>query len=81
MHGDVQGVFFRDSCRQEAQASGVTGWVRNTSSGTVEGWFEGTDQAVDALVAWCEHGPPHARVERVEREDVSFEGAESFEAR
>ena len=64
--GMVQGVFFRDSCRGEAQARGVSGWVRNTSAGTVEAEFEGGDDDVDAVVAWCRSGPPQADVERVD---------------
>ena len=35
VHGRVQGVFFRDSCRREAQHAGVAGWVFNASDGTV----------------------------------------------
>jgi acylphosphatase len=62
----VQGVFFRDSCRDEAAAAGVDGWVRNTPEGTVEAWFEGTPRQVDRIVAWCRHGPRHADVDDVE---------------
>jgi acylphosphatase len=62
----VQGVFFRDSCRREAVGRGVGGWVRNQPDGSVEAVFEGPDAAVEAMCAWCETGPPHARVDRVE---------------
>src|SRR5215212_3901423 len=48
-HGHVQGVFFRDSTRQEAERRGVAGSVRNTGEGTVEAVFEGDEAAVDAL--------------------------------
>ncbi|MGH8966187.1 MAG: acylphosphatase, partial [Actinomycetes bacterium] len=41
VHGRVQGVFFRDTCRREAQARGVAGWVSNRHDGTVEALFEG----------------------------------------
>jgi acylphosphatase len=68
--GRVQGVWFRESCRQEAEALGVTGWVRNLPDGTVEGGFEGASAAVDRLVAWCHEGPSRARVDRV---DVTHE--------
>lgn len=66
MHGEVQGVFFRNSCQAEAQAVGVTGWVRNTSSGTVEAVFEGPADSVEQLVGWCRNGSDQAEVDLVE---------------
>lgn len=66
VHGRVQGVFFRDTCRREASRHGVSGWVRNTSEGTVEAVFEGASSAVDAMVAWVHEGPPAARVDGVD---------------
>ncbi|TDO45380.1 acylphosphatase [Kribbella sp. VKM Ac-2527] len=66
MHGLVQGVFFRDSCRREAQAAGVGGWVRNRPDGTVEALFEGPEDDVERMLDWVRHGPAYARVERVD---------------
>ncbi|MGB9093476.1 MAG: acylphosphatase [Gallionella sp.] len=66
IHGRVQGVFFRDSMRREAQRLGITGWVRNRSDGSVEAAVQGEPSAVDAIVRWSHQGPPHARVERIE---------------
>lgn len=68
VHGRVQGVFYRDTMRREAQALGVCGWVRNRSDGTVEAMVRGEAAAVDAIVRWAWRGPEHARVERVEIE-------------
>ena len=64
--GHVQGVFFRDSMRQEARSLGVTGWVRNTFDGKVEAVVEGERDAVDRLIHWSQRGPSGARVETVE---------------
>jgi len=61
--GRVQGVFFRDTCRRQALAHGVAGWVRNRADGTVEAVFEGSDEAVDHLLAWAREGPPEAVVQ------------------
>ena len=64
--GRVQGVGYRASCAREARAAGVGGRVHNLVDGRVEAVFEGAPEAVDALVAWCRHGPRFAAVGRVE---------------
>lgn len=64
--GRVQNVWFRDSCRAEAVARGVAGWVRNQADGTLEAAFEGSPPAVDQMISWCHKGPPRARVDSVE---------------
>ena len=79
VHGRVQGVFFRDSCRSEAERSDVTGWVRNEPDGTVGALFEGDPHAVDRLVAWCRLGPPRARVARVDVTETAPSGRRSFD--
>jgi acylphosphatase len=63
--GLVQGVFFRDTCRREAVARGVSGWVRNRSDGSVEAVFQGDPAQVDAMVGWSRRGPGKAHVSRV----------------
>jgi acylphosphatase len=64
--GRVQGVFFRTSCAGLARELGVAGWIRNRPDGDVEAVFEGPDDAVERLVAWCHEGPSHAQVDRVD---------------
>ena len=66
VEGTVQGVWFRESTRREAEANGVAGWVRNLPDGRVEAVFEGPNAGVEAMVMWCHHGPPNARVDRVQ---------------
>lgn len=79
--GRVQGVFFRDSCRQAAQRHDVAGWVTNRDDGSVEAVFEGDDTAVRAMVEWARHGPPYARVTGVEVSDERPEGLAGFAVR
>jgi acylphosphatase len=79
--GRVQGVFFRASCRRPAERAGVSGWARNRADGAVEAVFEGDEEAVGRLVAWCRSGPPSARVDEVTVVDEPPSGAVSFEVR
>jgi len=79
--GQVQGVFFRDSCRREAARHAVTGWVRNCPDGTVEAVFEGSPAAITAMVAWAKQGPPHAVVHDVLALEEEPEGVEGFAVR
>jgi acylphosphatase len=66
VHGLVQGVFFRESARRAAFDLGVTGFVRNRPDGTVEIEAEGPRDRLDLLAEWAQHGPPSARVDRIE---------------
>jgi acylphosphatase len=80
-HGQVQGVFFRDSVRAEAAARGVSGWARNCSDGSVEAVFEGDPDAVDALVAFCRAGPGGSEVSSLDVVDEDVESLSGFEVR
>lgn len=64
--GRVQGVFFRASTREQAFRLGLTGRAVNLDDGRVEVWARGDDDALDALQAWLQRGPPAARVVAVE---------------
>jgi acylphosphatase len=81
VHGDVQGVFFRDTARRMASSRGLAGWVSNRPDGTVEAVFEGEPDAVESMVAFCREGPRGAEVERVDVTDEEPEGLTGFEVR
>jgi acylphosphatase len=81
VHGDVQGVFFRDTARERARAHGVAGWVTNRGDGAVEAVFEGSEEDVDRLVRFCETGPPRAEVAGVDVIEEDPEGLTGFDVR
>jgi acylphosphatase len=64
--GRVQGVWFREAMRQEAQRLGVTGWVRNRLDGSVEAVVHGSPEAVAEIIAWARRGPEAAEVKSLE---------------
>lgn len=81
VNGRVQGVFFRDSTRREAERHGVAGWVSNRSDGAVEAVLEGAPDAVERVVQFMGEGPPHASVQDVDVSDEEPEGLTSFSVR
>ena len=71
IRGRVQGVWFRESMRIEAERLGVAGWVRNRMDGSVESVIQGSAQAIDAMTRWAHRGPEAARVQSVEASDAA----------
>ena len=68
--GRVQGVFFRASTREQALALGLRGHARNLDDGSVEVLAAGDAAALDRLAAWLRQGPPHARVDGLQRREI-----------
>jgi acylphosphatase len=80
--GRVQGVCFRYATEDEARRRGVAGWVRNLPDGRVEAVFEGEEDAVEGMIAFCRTGPPAARVDGIEvRREAPSGAAEGFSIR
>jgi acylphosphatase len=77
--GMVQGVGFRYSTRERAQALGLAGWVKNLADGRVEIHAEGDVHALEELRAWLERGPRGAVVKGLDVSEVAPQGYTSFE--
>ena len=74
VRGRVQGVFYRASAQREARRLGLTGWVMNRTDGSVEIVAEGEEDQVKDLLAWAQHGPSTARVEKIDTRWRSYTG-------
>jgi acylphosphatase len=72
IEGRVQGVWFRESTRQEAARFGITGYAVNRPDGSVEVLACGEPRALAKLAGWLRHGPPMAQVRSVT--EMAFEG-------
>ncbi len=68
--GVVQGVGFRASVKQLADILGLRGYVKNLSNGSVEAVFVGEERKINSMLNFCKRGPPLAKVERVEVEEL-----------
>ncbi len=78
IEGKVQGVFYRKSAQIRALGLHLTGWVRNLPDGSVEAEIEGEREACQAMIAWCNQGPPNAWVRKVAVEEVPVCGDSEF---
>jgi len=79
--GVVQGVSFRYYTAVQADSWGLSGWVRNLDDGRVEAVFYGGEGAVQAMLGWCQHGPPSAQVSDVEVRTEQPESHDGFQIR
>jgi acylphosphatase len=71
--GRVQGVGFRAAAVRQAHSMKITGWVRNNSDGSVEALLQGPHDAIDRMLSWLLMGPPAARVDQVDTNEVITE--------
>jgi acylphosphatase len=74
IEGHVQGVFFRETTRQQAAACGACGWVRNMPDGRVEAVIEGGERVVSQMLEFVHNGPSRSRVTNVSVFDETFTG-------
>jgi acylphosphatase len=71
IHGRVQGVWFRASMQEIASRLKIRGWVRNMPDGSVVTHIQGDDKAVNDMLVWCYQGPPGAKVDRIDFNEVT----------
>jgi acylphosphatase len=70
VHGRVQGVFYRDSTRNEALKRGITGSAENLKDGTVKVVVQGLQVPIDELKLWLLEGPEMSEVIRIDEVDI-----------
>ena len=78
VEGRVQGVWFRDSTRREAQRLEISGHAINLPDGNVEVLAVGSERALEELEQWLHVGPPLARVTNVEVRSVEVPEVSGF---
>lgn len=70
VRGRVQGVYFRASTAERAIALSLCGRAENLRDGSVLVLAAGSQASLAQLIAWLRVGPPMARVDAVDVEDI-----------
>lgn len=78
IHGQVQGVNFRNEAKIEAEILGLAGFVENKENGTVYAEAEGEESALKKFAQWCKEGPAYAAVEKVDIKEGEVVGYKEF---
>ncbi len=63
--GKVQGVWFRDFVKKNADVLNINGWVKNNIDRTVEAVVEGEEEIINQLIDKIKIGSPLSKVENV----------------
>lgn len=82
--GKVQGVFFRDFAKQNANKMGLTGWAKNRRDGALSVLVQGDKDKIKEFTKLCKKGPMMAKVDDVFvewQETAPDEGLERFDIR
>jgi acylphosphatase len=72
--GTVQGVFFRQFIKTEADKLSVKGLTRNLENGNVEVIAEGDKEALEKLIEICKKGPQFAQIRSLKVEERKYSG-------
>ena len=76
--GIVQGIFFRNFVKENAERYNVKGFVRNLEDGRVEIFLEGNIDDVNKMIEMCKTGPKHSQIKNVEEKEERFQDFKTF---
>ena len=76
--GIVQGIFYRNFVKENAEKLNIKGFVRNLENGRVEVFLEGDSEKVNQMTELCKQGPKNSKVEKVELKEERFQDFKNF---
>jgi len=76
--GKVQGVSFRQTCKDNAISLGIKGIVMNEADGSVYISARGDKESLEGFLLFCKTGPFGAEVSNVLVEDVDLQEFSDF---
>lgn len=74
INGTVQGVFFRNFIKENAEKLNLGGFVRNLEDGRIEIIVEGDHENIKKFVEICKKGPKFANIRETKVEERSYSG-------
>jgi acylphosphatase len=76
--GSVQSMFFEQLIKQNAEKTGVKGYLRKLEDGRIEIFIEGDNEKVDEMAAICRKGTPHTQIRNIEEKNEKFQDFKDF---
>ncbi|KAG5899904.1 hypothetical protein JTB14_002456 [Gonioctena quinquepunctata] len=65
--GKVQGVSFTKYCKEMSEELNLSGWVKNTKKGTIQGKLQGQRSKVEHMAMWLSNtGSPGSEIDHCE---------------
>ncbi len=74
INGTVQGVFFRNFVKENAEKLELKGFVRNLENSDIEIVVEGDGENIKQLIEIVKKGPPHSQIRSVDVKEKSWSG-------
>ena len=76
--GTVQGIFFRQFVKDNAERYNLFGFIRNLEDGRVEVFVEGDMENVDKIIELCKKGPKHSQIKKVNVKEEKIQDFKEF---
>lgn len=72
--GTVQGIFFRNFTRENANKLNLKGYIRNLEDGNIEIFVEGEKDNINSLIDLLKKDPPYSQIRDVKVETRRWSG-------
>ncbi len=74
VQGSVQGVFYRQFVKENAELLKLKGYIRNLTNSDVEIVVEGDDNMIEQLSKIIAKGPKHSQIRNIQAEARKWSG-------
>lgn len=76
--GSVQGIFYRQFVKDNAERYNLRGFVRNLEDGRVEIFIEGDLENIDKMIKLIREGPKYSQIKNAEIKEEKFQDFKEF---